>query len=312
MKPSPQSCAISRRRFLSQSATAAAVAACSAGGRAWAEPPASPWNMRLATSSIHYTRLPIEQACQRIAELGFEAIDIWSPHAGCPHLDDAKDRLGADGLKQVLEQNKLKPYAYSVYSGGFPKYADFIGAMGGGLAVRGSTGRRPPDEVTARMKEFVESLQPELELAEKHNVSLAIENHSGQLLNSLDSLKAFVEFARHPRLGIAWRRTTCNGSKPRWKKRSPSAATGCCSSTLGKPSPAPSNCRASARPTSPRGWRPGQGRLPRVRESVYARRARTGRDDRRPAQVAGLPAGTREARRRGLMPNGCRAVFRSV
>jgi sugar phosphate isomerase/epimerase len=159
--------------------------------------------MRLATSSIHYTRLPIEQACQRIAELGFEAIDIWSPHAGCPHLDDAKDRLGADGLKQVLEQNKLKPYAYSVYSGGFPKYADFIGAMGGGLAVRGSTGQRPPDQVTARMKEFVESLQPELELAEKHNVYLAIENHSGQLLNSLDSLKAFVEFARHPRLGIA-------------------------------------------------------------------------------------------------------------
>ena len=202
MKPSPQSCSISRRRFLSQSASAAAVAACAAGGQAWSAP-TGPWNMRLATSSIHYTRLPIEQACQRIAELGFEAIDIWSPHAGCPHLDDAKDRLGADGLKQVLEQNKLKPYAYSVYSGGFPKYADFIGAMGGGLAVRGSTGQRPPDEVTARMKEFVESLQPELELAEKHNVSLAIENHSGQLLNSLDSLKAFVEFARHPRLGIA-------------------------------------------------------------------------------------------------------------
>jgi sugar phosphate isomerase/epimerase len=202
MKPSPPSCSISRRRFLSQSATAAAVAACAAGGQAWSAP-ASPWNMRLATSSIHYTRLPIEQACQRIAELGFEAIDIWSPHAGCPHLDDAKDRLGADGLKQVLEQNKLKPYAYSVYSGGFPKYADFIGAMGGGLAVRGSTGQRPPDQVTARMKEFVESLQPELELAEKHNVYLAIENHSGQLLNSLDSLKAFVEFARHPRLGIA-------------------------------------------------------------------------------------------------------------
>ena len=159
--------------------------------------------MRLSTSSIHYTSLPIEQACQRIAALGFEAIDIWSPHAGCPHLDDAKDRLGPDGLKQVLEQNKLKTYAWSVYSGGFPKYADFIGAMGGGVAVRGSTQRHPPEEMTARMKEFVEGLKPELELAEKHNVYLAIENHSGQLLNSLDSFKAFMDAARHPRLGIA-------------------------------------------------------------------------------------------------------------
>jgi sugar phosphate isomerase/epimerase len=159
--------------------------------------------MRLSTSSIHYTSLPIEQACQRIAALGFEAIDIWSPHAGCPHLDDAQDRLGPDGLKRVLQQNRLKPYAWSVYAGGFPKYADFIGAMGGGVAVRGNTHRHPPEEMTARMKDFVEGLKPELELAEKHNVHLAIENHSGQLMNSLDSLKAFMDFARHPRLGIA-------------------------------------------------------------------------------------------------------------
>ncbi len=201
MRVSPQSRSISRRRFLAQSATAAA--ACAVGDHLCAATTASEWSMRLSSSSINFSKLPIEQACQRIAALGFEAIDIWSPHAGCPHLDDAKDRLGPDGLKQVLEQNKLKSYAYSVYSGGFPKYADFIGAMGGGVAVRGSTGQRPPEELTARMKEFVASLQPELELAEKHDVYLAIENHSGQLLNSLDSLKAFVEAARHPRLGIA-------------------------------------------------------------------------------------------------------------
>jgi sugar phosphate isomerase/epimerase len=201
MKPSPTCSSVSRREFLSHSA--AAVAACAVAGRAGAQAPDSPWTMRLSTSSIHYSSLPIEQACQRIAALGFEAIDIWSPHAGCPHLDDAKDRLGPDGLKQVLEQNKLKTYAWSVYSGGFPKYADFIGAIGGGVAVRGNTQRHPPEEMTARMKEFVEGLKPELELAEKHDVYLAIENHSGQLMNSLDSLKAFMDFARHPRLGIA-------------------------------------------------------------------------------------------------------------
>jgi hypothetical protein len=89
--------------------------------------------------------------------------------------------LGPDGLKRVLEQNKPEALRLVGVRGGFPKYADFIGAMGGGVAVRGSTHRHPPEEMTARMKEFVEGLKPELELAEKHDVHLAIENHSGQL-----------------------------------------------------------------------------------------------------------------------------------
>ncbi len=191
---------VSRRKFLSHSA---AAVACVVAGRARAAPSPAPWKMRLSTSSIQFTSLPIEQACERIAALGFEAIDIWSPHAGCPHLDDAKDRLGVDGLKAVLRRNKLKTYAWSVYRGGFRKYADFIGAMGGGIAVRGSAPPCPPGELVARMKEFLERMKPELELAEKHDVYLASENHGNALLDSLDSLKAFVDLNRNPRLGIA-------------------------------------------------------------------------------------------------------------
>ena len=54
------------------------------------------------------------------------------------------------------------------------------------------------------MKQFLESLKPELELAEKYDSYLAIENHSGNsLLNFVDSIKAFTDLNRHPRLGIA-------------------------------------------------------------------------------------------------------------
>ncbi len=200
MKAESSSLPVSRRRFLSHSA---AAVACAAAGRAWAAQAPTPWKMRLATSSIHYASLPIDEACRRIAALGFEAIDLWSPYTGCPHLDDAKDRLGAEGLKELLDRIHLKPYAYSVYIGGLAKYADFIGALGGGVAVRGSERPCPPEGLSARMKEFVESLKPELELAEKHDAYLAIENHGNALLDSLDSLKAFVDVNRNPRLGIA-------------------------------------------------------------------------------------------------------------
>jgi len=161
------------------------------------------WAMRLSTSTIQFSRLPIEQACERISKLGFEAIDIWSAHAGCPHLDDVAKRLGPDGLTELLAKHKLKLYAFSVYRGGYQRYAELLGKAGGGVAVRGSAGRCKPNELTARMKAFIEGLKPLVELAEKHDSYLAIENHGGALLNSLDSFKAFVEANKSDRLGLA-------------------------------------------------------------------------------------------------------------
>jgi len=161
------------------------------------------WRMRLSTSSIHFMQLPIEQACARIAKLGFEAIDIWSAHEGCPHLDDVAKRLGSEGLKKLLAKYKLKLFAFSVYQGGYERYAELLGKAGGGVAIQGSAGPCKPKELTGRMKQFIESLKPLVELAEKYNSYLAIENHGNALLNSPDSLKAFVDINTSKRLGVA-------------------------------------------------------------------------------------------------------------
>jgi len=161
------------------------------------------WQMRLSTSSIHFMELPIEQACERIAQLGFEAIDIWSAHEGCPHLDDVANRLGAEGLKKLLEKHKLNLFAFSVYRGGYKPHAELLDQAGGGVAVRGSGPACKPEELTSRMRQFIQGFKPLTELAEEYNSYLAIENHGNALLCSLDSLKAFVDINTSPRLGIA-------------------------------------------------------------------------------------------------------------
>jgi sugar phosphate isomerase/epimerase len=201
---------ISRRRFVRDASLLAAGGALLAGAlpASVAKPLADKkkpdkWKMRLSTSTIQFTKLPVEQACQRIADLGFEAVDIWSPHASCPHLDDVARRLGPDGLKALLKKCKLKLYAFSVYRGGYPKYAKLLGDSGGGVAIRGSGRGCKPSELTARMKAYIESLKPQVELAEKYDSYLAIENHGGSLLNTLDSFKAFVDTNKSDRLGIA-------------------------------------------------------------------------------------------------------------
>lgn len=161
------------------------------------------WKMKLSTSSIHFKSLPIEEACARIAKMGFEAIDIWSAHAGCRHLDDVQKRLGADGLLEILKKNNLKLNAFSVYSGGYKKYAELLGKANGGVAIRGSTRKCPPKELSSRMKKFIDELKPLVELAEENNSFLAIENHGNRLLHTLDSFKAFIDINTSKHLGIA-------------------------------------------------------------------------------------------------------------
>ncbi len=198
--------AVDRRQFLGRLACGTAAGVLG-GGLLASAPGASAadarWTMRLSCSSINFASLPIEDACRRIAALGFAAIDIWSAHAGCPHLDDVQKRLGPAGLTEMLAKHKLKLYAFSVYAGGYPRYAELLGKAGGGVAVRGSAGPCKPEELTARMKAFLEALKPEVELAEKYDSRLAIENHGGTLLGSLDSFKALADLNKNPRLGIA-------------------------------------------------------------------------------------------------------------
>jgi len=189
-----------RRTFLASLAAGTAWTATRSVGPAHAAPS---WPLRLSCSSIAFSSLSIEEACDRIAGLGFEAIDIWSPHAKCPHLDDVQNRLGPGGLADLLAKHRLKLCAFSVYAGGYPKYAELLGKVGGGLAIRGSAKRTDPNELTAAMRKFLEELKPSLELAEQHNSRLAIENHGNALLDSADSFKAFVDLNRSPRLGLA-------------------------------------------------------------------------------------------------------------
>lgn len=199
----------SRREFL----RAAAIA----GGMAVACPrstlgAASRWKMRLTLSSVMFSELSVEDFCAEAARLGFKSIDLWCPFDKCRHLEEAASRLGPAGFKRLLAKHKLTASTFTVYRTGtsnlgFPAYAEFIGACGGGLVVRESEyGSFPAAEVASRMRSFLNKLEPEIELAARNHACLVIENHGDALLNSLDSFKAFTELNPDPKhlgLGLA-------------------------------------------------------------------------------------------------------------
>ncbi|MDR1492740.1 MAG: sugar phosphate isomerase/epimerase [Planctomycetaceae bacterium] len=195
----------SRRQFL-KNATGVALTA-SASPFVWGdEKKLSTPRYRYTCSSVNYASLSLEEACRRISDLGYEALDIWDSiptWLQCSHLKHAAEVLKADGLIKLLEKYRLKLCGFSVYAAGYAKYAELLGQCGGGISIQGS--RVPSaDSLLADMKKFMEELKPALELCEKYHFDLLIENHSGKaLLNKLDSLKAFVDANTSNRIGIA-------------------------------------------------------------------------------------------------------------
>jgi sugar phosphate isomerase/epimerase len=198
---------ISRRSFIGTAAgcgAAMGVLPMCLGAADEPKPEEKIWKMKMSASSVCYSSLPIEQACERISALGFDGIDIWAPFAHCTHLADVKTRLGADGLKALLKKHKLKISAFSVYGHDYREYAELLGKVGGGVGVRESQyGAIKPEELTSKMKAFIESLKPLVEIAEKNKSFLAIENHGNALLNTPDSFKAFTDINTSKHLGIA-------------------------------------------------------------------------------------------------------------
>ena len=196
-----------RREFLGSLAMAGAALGCPSllSGKA----PAVAWKPKLALSSVMFSGLPLADFCAETVRLGFKGIDLWGPFGQCRHLAEARD-LGADGLSKLLEKHGLEVGAWTTYrtkvdEKGFPGFAEFIGACGGGVVVRESkyadVGK---DQVEAAIRDFFKELQPEIDLARQQKVRLAIENHGGAILNSIGSLRAFVKLNPAPEVvGIA-------------------------------------------------------------------------------------------------------------
>jgi sugar phosphate isomerase/epimerase len=203
---------ITRRRFLSSAvgcgAAMSLVPGCVGVGEQKHE--SKKWKMKLATSSVMFDRLPIEQVCERVKRLGLGGLDIWAPFtydgAQCKHLEEIKNRLGGNGLRELMGKHKLEVAAFTIYQNNLSQYWEMIRDYGGGVVVRSDNAEASsPEDMTKNMRVFFENLKPEIELAEKSNSVLAIENHGGGLFNTIDSFRAFVELNPNARrVGIAF------------------------------------------------------------------------------------------------------------
>ena len=139
------------------------------------------------------------------------AINIAKKYAGkgCD-LEDLIQESSLGLIKAVDRFDWRRGFKFSTYACWWIKQA-----VRQHVASHGSTIKLPSyaKGTLWKMKQFIEKLKPEIELAEQYDSYVALENHGGNILNTMDGLKAFVDNNRSKRLGVAMAPFHLQGAK---------------------------------------------------------------------------------------------------
>ncbi|HIG31754.1 MAG TPA: sugar phosphate isomerase/epimerase [Verrucomicrobiales bacterium] len=164
------------------------------------------FKFRYMVGSSMYGELPLSEILPGVRATGAQFIDIWPRVHG--NQREQMDEMGHDQFEALLRKHQVKLGCLTHYDLGpfglaseMPIAKRFnCGVMVcGGQGPKGLKGGR----LKTAVKDFAEQLKPHLELAEQHGVSIAIENHGNNLIDSSDSLKWLMEFRSSMNLKIA-------------------------------------------------------------------------------------------------------------
>lgn len=157
-------------------------------------------------ASCMYGYLPLAEIVPEVTKIGATAIDIWPKVHGDQR--EQLEAMGEEKFRQLLDEHEVKLGCITQYKlGPFGLQDEMRLAQRFGCRVMVTGGSGPKGlegtELKSAVREFVEKLKPHLEVAEETGVTIAIENHGNNLIQSPDSLKWLLEFRPNAHLGIA-------------------------------------------------------------------------------------------------------------
>lgn len=166
----------------------------------------SSFKFRYLLASSMYGRLPLSEILPEVGKTGATAIDIWPRVHGDQR--EQMDELGHDAFDRMLVDHGVKLGCLTHYDLGPYRLGEELPVaqrFGCPLIVCGGSGPAGLEKGPLRqaVKTFAEKMRPHLELASEHGVTIAIENHGNNLIDSPDSLKWLIEYRSTPNLKIA-------------------------------------------------------------------------------------------------------------
>ncbi len=189
---------INRRRFL-QSLSALAAAPSLAAE--------VPWKLNYMLASSIYGSLPLAEILPEVKKTGATAIELWPKKHGTQR--EEMDAIGHEQFATMLKEHGIGFGGTTRYDLGPFKLDEEIAIvkkMGGNFIVTGGSGdyKVTPEQLKQNVKDFVEKMKPTAALAAENGVTIGIENHVNNLIDTPDSLRWLADDIRDiPGIGIA-------------------------------------------------------------------------------------------------------------
>jgi sugar phosphate isomerase/epimerase len=202
-----------RRDFIRQSTATAVSATFSAAfastlftRQAASQETSEGWSFKYLLGSCMYGYLYLGEILPEVRKTGATAIDIWPKVHG--NQREQLDDLGEEKFRAMLAQHQIELGCITQYKlGPFGlqdemRLAERFGCktiVTGGSGPKGLEGA----ELKSAVGTFVERMKPHLEVAAETGVTIAIENHANNLIESAESLKWLAELSGDLPLAIA-------------------------------------------------------------------------------------------------------------
>ena len=187
--------------------TLGGMSSCLFGSSLFAGTELKKTKFRYALATSLFGTEPIEEILAVAKSTGAEWIDLWPLKHGNQREQVAE--MGTEKFVELLKKHDIKlglTTRFDLGPFGLKDEMKFVSELGGTVIVtgpQGPTGQKG-DDLKKAIKAFHEQLKPHAGEAEKHDIVIAIENHSNMLLDSPDAVKYFIDGIRSESLGIAF------------------------------------------------------------------------------------------------------------
>ena len=193
-----------RRRWLQ---TISSVAVASSIPCQWTiAEQASDFQLKYLVASCLYGYTELARILPEVSKLGSSAIDIWPKVHG--NQREQLEELGEEKFATQLHQHQVTLGCITQYKLGPLGLQDemrFAKRLGCKTIVTGAIGPidRKGSELKKAVASFVEQMKPHVAVAEETGVTIAVENHANNLIDSPDSLRYLAELRPSKHLAIA-------------------------------------------------------------------------------------------------------------
>ncbi len=195
---------LTRRAFCA--ASALAISNAVREGKTTAAADGREFSLKYILGSCMYGYQYVGEILPEVRKVGSTAIDIW-PKVHGNQREQLTD-LGEEKFASMLQAHDITLGCITQYKlGPFGLQSEMRLAQRFGCQTIVTGGAGPTklqgSELKAEVKEFIEKMKPHLEVAVETGVTIAIENHANNLIESPDSLKWLAELRPSTHLAIA-------------------------------------------------------------------------------------------------------------